>query len=138
MKYITVKLPIEVILQTYGPDSIADLAKAHGYIEDIPNPEYVPASGEEMIIDPSWEQPEDFGGDVPKIPNPDYVPASGEPTIKNDSHEVYLGKVGLPILLEAVTRPYLDKVTRDAQRNIQNQFKQGLKVVAENAEVIVE
>ena len=119
MKTIKFELT-EEMLAPYGVTS-DEIADACGYMETIPNPDYVPAVGSKTITDPKWSMPEGFDINtekVPQIDNPDYVPAVGEPTIANVSRTVWLAPIilqkGLEWCIAQVTKVQLNQI--DAQR----------------------
>lgn len=71
---------------TQPEEVINEFADNLGYQTVVPNPDYVPAQGSEMMVDPEWTQPEGFDpmtDETPMVPNPDYVPQVGEPTMPN-------------------------------------------------------
>jgi hypothetical protein len=80
MEFLTITKTI-----TQPVDVINDFADSLGYQTIVPNPNYLPAVGNETIDDTSAEQVISPAGVpvYPQIANPDYVPALGEPTMEN-------------------------------------------------------
>ena len=82
---------------TYPTENINTFADRLGYPTVVANPDYTPAQGSEQIVDPAWEQPENFNpitDTTPMVDNPNFVPANGEPTMPNpESREDFVKRL---------------------------------------------
>ena len=120
MKTITLSL-------TNTEENFNLIAVKKGYQTKIKNPDYVPAVGSPQMVDPEWEQPEDFDeimGEYPMVDNPDYVAEVGEPFMDNPETPMeFLAKKHQGYIIEDSIK-VLEQVREEQEREANMKRKQ--------------
>lgn len=138
MQSLDFSIPLAPLFEAFGPNALAIIAKDMGRREMVENPDYVPAVGSEMILDPNWIPTGDVSpveDEIPLILNPDYVPAVGDSTMPNPvTPEQYLE--GLATTIGA--RIILEKLSEKTKTRLVNEATQAaVKPLVETMEAMV-
>jgi hypothetical protein len=131
------------IIALFGENALETVADDMGYMTTVPNPDYVPAQGNETMQDPDWVMPDDFEpltDTIPQIPNPNYVAQVGEATMPNPiskadfvARQILRNRI-IPALIER----FEQRRKREADALLKAQITQVATVLESVAEVSVE
>lgn len=135
MKELNIKITEDALLNNTG-FSVDALADANGYQEMVQNPDYVQEVGTEFLLDDNYQFLLDADGK--KQSNPDYVPAQGEQLIANpETRTTHLANVIKKAGVTHVAEPVKKTAVRNAQTQVEDQFKAGIQAVVDAATVTV-